>query len=150
MNFDEETLASLAADIWSSMLGLELEPSNGHMADLGHSATITGCVQITGDWSGAVTVRCPTDLAKKFAGAMFAAEPGELAADEVRDALGELTNMTGGSVKGLVPGECQLGIPAVAEGLDYSLTVPRGQAVCTVEFEHEGEPLEVIVYTMAA
>lgn len=149
VEFDQETLSSLAGDIWSSMLGLELAPG-APLGEHGAEPMITGCVQITGTWSGAVTVRCPTNLARKFAGAMFATAPDELEPDEVLDALGELTNMTGGSVKGLVPGDCQLGIPAVAEGLNYSLSVPRGEAICAVDLEHEGEPVEVVVYKTAA
>ncbi len=149
MQFDEPTLAQLASDIWSSMLGIELAAGNGAMATLGTDRTLTGCVQITGDWAGAVTVRCPTSLARRFAGVMFDCEPDALAADEVLDALGELTNMTGGSVKGLVEGSCQLGIPAVAEGQDYALVIPRGRRVATVGLEHDGEPLEIVVYETA-
>lgn len=150
MEFEQDTISALASDIWSSMLGIDLFPGNGAMETLGHDRTLTGIVQITGDWAGAVTIRCPTAVAKAFAGAMFGCEGDDLGMDEVRDAIGELCNMTGGSVKGLVPGECQLGIPAVAEGIDYSLTVPRGQAVVNVGFEYEGEPVEIVVYETAA
>lgn len=149
MQLDEPTLARLAGDIWSSMLGIELAEGNGALARLGADPTFTGCVQITGDWAGAVTVRCPTALARQFAAVMFGCEPDTLAADEVADAVGELTNMTGGSVKGLVTGTCQLGIPAVAEGREYALVIPRGRRVVTVGFEHEGEPLEIVVYETA-
>jgi chemotaxis protein CheX len=149
MEFDVDSLTAMAADIWSSMLGLELLPGNGAMASLHDAATMTACVQITGEWSGAVTVCCPTTLARSFAGAMFACGPDDLAADEVRDALGELTNMTGGSIKGLVPGDCQLGIPAVAEGMDYSLTIPRGAQAAEIEFEYEGQALQIKVFQTA-
>ena len=128
------------------MLGIELADANGALAHLGEDRTLTGCVQITGDWAGAVTVRCPTTLAHTFASVMFDCPVDTLGVDEVRDALGELTNMTGGSVKGLVPGSCQLGIPAVAEGLDYTLVIPKGRKVATVNFEHEGDALEIVVY----
>lgn len=146
MEFDESSLSELTSEIWTSMLGIDLAPANGHMDSLGHDRTLTGIVQITGDWSGAITVRCPTELASTFASAMFAADPASLELDEVRDALGELTNMTGGSVKGMLPGQCQLGIPAVAEGVDYTLAIPRGHPVCTLGFEYEGRPLEVVIY----
>lgn len=149
MQFDESTLAQLANDIWGSMLGIELADGNGAMASLGADRTLTGCVQITGDWAGAVTLRCPTSLARSFASIMFDCDPDSLTADEVLDALGELTNMTGGSVKGLVTGTCQLGIPAVAEGREYALVIPRGRRVATVGLEHDGEPLEIVVYETA-
>ena len=146
MDFDVDGLSAMAADIWSSMLGIELAPGNGAMASLGDTNTMTACVQIGGDWTGAVTVQCPTTLAKQFAGAMFACGPDELELDEVRDALGELTNMTGGSIKGMLPGDCQLSIPAVAEGNDSSLSIPKGVEAARVDFEVEGQPLEILVF----
>jgi CheY-specific phosphatase CheX len=149
MQFDESMLAQLASDIWSSMLGIERADGNGALARLGVDRTLTGCVQITGDWAGAVTLRCPTSLARSFASIMFDCDPDSLGSDEVFDALGELTNMTGGTVKGLVNGTCQLGIPAVAEGREYALVIPRGRRVVTLGFEHEGEPIEIVVYETA-
>jgi chemotaxis protein CheX len=149
MEFDIEGLEAMTSDIWSSMLGVELQPGNGAMALLGSSPTMIGCVNINGDWAGAVTVACSTELAKKFAGAMFQCGPDDLAMDEVKDAMGELTNMTGGSVKGLVPGENQMGMPAVAEGEHLSLSVPKGAARAQLQFEYEGQPLEVMVYEVA-
>jgi chemotaxis protein CheX len=148
MDFSSVTLSPMAAEIWASMLGMDLVPHD-HASD-DAPRTMTGCVQITGDWAGAVTVRCGTDLAREFAGAMFACEPEDLGEDEVRDALGELTNMTGGSVKSLVPGECHLGIPAVAEGLDYTLDIPRARQVCRMGFEHDGRAIQIVVWEMAA
>lgn len=146
MEFDLDALSAMAAEIWESMLGIELTPVGEPEAASTGERTLTGCVQITGEWAGAVTVKCPTALARVFAAAMFMSEPDGLDLDEVFDAFGELTNMTGGSVKGMVPGDCQLGIPAVAEGLDYSLTLPRGVAVAAVGFRHAGQPLEIVVY----
>src|ERR1700709_458132 len=114
MEIDAGTLSALATDIWSSMLGIELEPASG-VIELSGERTLTGCVQITGGWAGAVTIRSATAAAARFAAVMFGCEADSLSDEEVRDALGELTNMMAGSVKGMVPEECQLGIPAVAD-----------------------------------
>lgn len=149
MDFPAETLSPLAAEIWSSMLGIDLDPIDGAKPDFDHQKTMTGCVQVSGDWSGAITVRCPSETARSFAAVMFGCEPDDLPIEEVRDALGELTNMTGGSIKGLVPGSCQLSIPTVTEGIEYSFSIPRSNEVCSVGFEYEGEPLEVVVYEVA-
>ena len=150
MELDCDSLSALAADIFTSMLGFELEPGNGAMGMLGKSATMTACVQIAGDWPGAVTVSCPTQLAKEFAGAMFGCDGNDLDLEDVMDALGELTNMTGGSVKGLVPGDNELGIPTVAEGERFSMTVPHASEVARLEFEYGGLPLAILVFKVAA
>ena len=149
MEIDTGTLHELASDIWSSMLGIPLETGSPGIGSLGTERALTGCVQITGGWAGAVTVRCSTASAGRFAAVMFGCDPETLADEEVRDALGELTNMLAGSVKGLVPDECQLGIPAVADGLDYMLFVPKGKVLTNCDLTHEGQPLEIVVYELA-
>ena len=145
MELDTTTLGELAANVWESMLGMELVPGMGEpLADAGR--TMTGCVQITGDWHGAVTVRCSAEVAGAFAETMFGCPAADLSVEEIRDALGELSNMTAGSVKGILEGSCHLGIPAVAEGLDYLLTVPKAKEISTAHFMVLGGTLEIAVF----
>ena len=59
--------------------------------------------------------------------------------EDVQDALGELTNITAGHIKGLVPGTCQLALPSVVEGADYSVRIPGTHAVTRLVFEWLGE-----------
>jgi chemotaxis protein CheX len=148
VQFDHDTIASLATDIWSSMLGIDLASGGSHDRD-GQVHTFTACVQITGDWAGAVTLSCELAAANHFAATMFGMEPDELASDEVRDALGELCNMTAGGIKGLIDGACQLGIPAVAEGTSYEFTIPKGKITCAVDMSFEGSPVVVSIYETA-
>src|SRR3978361_1253536 len=145
MEIGPGTLSALTTDIWSSMLGIDLAPGSGVVGELGGERTLTGCVQITGGWAGAVTIRRATALAARFAAVMFGCEADTLSDEEVRDALGELTNMLAGSVKGMVPEECQLGIPAVADGLDYMLFVPKGKVLTRSELEYQSDAVEVLV-----
>ena len=65
--------------------------------------TVTGCVHVSGEWTGSVFLSCDLEVAAAAAEAMFAADPGSLSTDEVSDALGELTNMVGGNIKSLLP-----------------------------------------------
>lgn len=124
MIVNDDDLYSMAESVWQSMLGLDIERSDGATAKIGDRA-VTACVQITGDWEGAVTVQCDMSLAQQIAAAMFAMEIDELSDDEIRDALGEVANMTGGNVKGLAPGENQLAIPSVVVGDEDALRIPN-------------------------
>jgi CheY-specific phosphatase CheX len=56
----------------------------------------------------------------------------------MQDALGEITNMTGGNIKALLPGACHLSLPAVVEGTSYTIRVPSTRIVTRVPFECEG------------
>jgi chemotaxis protein CheX len=146
MHFTDNDIFQLVEGIWSSMLDLQVKQDDDAAGADGTRPFMTGCVQISGGWEGAVTLECSAVLATRAAELMFAMEPGEASEDEVRDALGELTNMTGGNIKSLVPGPSTLSLPAVTEGTEYLVLVPGTEVVTRVGFACEGEPMLVTIF----
>jgi chemotaxis protein CheX len=129
-------------EIWAGMLQIELTPTQDSGA--GHSG-IGACVQITGAWEGAVRVDCSRGLAQLATARFLGVSPDEVAIDQMRDAMGELANMSAGSVKPLLPPPCQLSLPAVADGANYNFTVPNGEVVVKSDFQYEGEPMRLTI-----
>ena len=68
---------------------------------------------------------------------------GVIEAQQVQDAMGELTNMTGGNVKALLPEGCRLSLPTVVEGSAYTARVPGSELVTSVGFKCQGSPVVV-------
>ncbi len=143
MTFEDADIATIADQVFAIMLGLECAPFGD--ARPGGLETVVGCVQVTGAWHGAVTLDCSAQLARAAAAAMFEAAPDELTSAEVHDAVGELANMTGGNVKNLVPGACQLSLPAVAQGTDFRMSIPGSVVRNQVDFLCAAQPLRVTV-----
>ncbi len=139
MDLTQVDLHQIAADIWAAILGLELKPNPAVDTHEPGERIVTGNVQITGDWSGAVTVQCSERLARHAAALMFGMDDAEVAEDEVTDTMGELANMTGGNVKSLLTGSCQLSLPSVTSGIDYTLVIPGASPVDRVVSECDGE-----------
>ncbi|HET9772487.1 MAG TPA: chemotaxis protein CheX [Acidimicrobiia bacterium] len=140
----EPELTEITERVWASLVEVPLVPRQpGQPGPAGGSRTFTGCVQITGAWEGAVTVHCSEALAKALTAAMFMVDPADTTAEEVTDALGELANMVGGNVKALLPEPCRISLPAVADGMDYRLSVPGARPVTAVTWTCDGEPLMV-------
>src|SRR5579884_3701252 len=123
-----EDVAQLTNEIWTTMLGLEVRP-NGAAGDPGQRRHVSACVQISGAWSGAVRLVCSSDLARLAAARFLAVEPVEVNDEQIRDALGELTNMSAGSVKALLPKPSHLSLPSVADGTDYRITIPGSEMI---------------------
>ena len=140
-------ITSIAQDVWSSFLMLELEPHPlGTDAPALDGRTMTGTVHVSGEWEGSVFLQVPCDLARACAEAMFAADPGSLSGDEVCDALGELTNMVGGNIKSLLPAPSKLSIPSVAEGESYTVRVPGAVLLEKVALVCVAGPLHISVW----
>lgn len=140
----DDDLFALAETVWESMLGLSLTRDDEQDGKIGEN-TVTSCVQIMGDWEGAVTVACSPNLANKLASAMFQMEPDEISDAEVRDAMGEIANMTGGNVKGMAPGTNTLALPTVTEGEQGALSIARTTLLNRVVASSEGEPVLITV-----
>lgn len=141
---DDVVLAT--EDVWLSVLNMAPHRS----ADAGPEPelSLVGVVQITGWWTGAVTIQVPSGLAGRLAGAMFRLTDREPGLDEQVDALGEITNMIGGQLKGLLDGPCQLSLPAVVAGGGYRIRMPGGRTMHEVPFDCEQHRFVVSVVSM--
>jgi chemotaxis protein CheX len=117
-------LNEIAERVWSMVLGLKLlpvacDPGRPEARDF-----VLGKVTISGNWRGSVTLGCSPSVARRAAAAMFGKEPAETDPGEIRDALGELTNMVGGNFKTLLKGDCRLSVPNVLDTVPYGEVVP--------------------------
>jgi chemotaxis protein CheX len=128
--------------IWSTLVDVPLEPGGGTGGS--EESMVTGIVNIDGAWRGAVFVQCPLALASLLTAAMFQGDEAPTL-DDVRDALGELTNMVAGNVKALLPEPSSISLPTVAFGSNYQISVVGTRVVATVPFTSDSDLLIVSV-----
>jgi chemotaxis protein CheX len=141
----DEQIVGITQDVWSSFTGKGVGSAPERVALEAGDVTV-GRVAVTGRWQGWVLLACPTRLARAAAAAMFDLPAEKLTDDEVADAVGELTNMIGGNIKGLLPGPSHLSMPAVTVGTTSSVPVPHAVLVSTVSLLCEGLPLTVSLW----
>ncbi len=142
---DDTTIRDVAETIWTTVLGLGIEPAELPPAG-SDSHYFTGCVHLTGAWEGAVSVHFSEDLARRVSSLIFEIDPTSATEEDIQDSVGELSNMTGGNLKSLLPPPCHLTLPTVTHGTDYSQTVPGGRLVNQIAFDCDGEPLVVSLF----
>ncbi len=145
MSITHDELREIAASIWMTQLSLEAEEAAVAEVEATLAGGMTGTVQIAGSWNGAVQLRCGQRLVVAAAALMFAQPAEQLTTADLRDALGELTNMTAGNVKACLGHEASISLPTVVDGSDYGVTVPGAEVLEEVAFLLAGEPLLVTV-----
>lgn len=138
-----DDICRLVQDIWLTLLSLDYPPTPMESAAASDDNFLTGCVQIVGAWEGAVALRCSAKLGRQAAALMLGSDAPS--SDDIRDAVAELTNITAGNFKSLLPGPCEISLPSVVEGKDYRLTIPGTSLVNQVLLGWQGEPLEIMV-----
>jgi chemotaxis protein CheX len=79
--------------------------------------------------------------ARDIAACMFQMESADISPDEIADAFGEIANMVGGGVKGMVGVQTALSLPQVV--LDAkALVSPEAHQRTVINAVWKGEPIE--------
>ena len=142
MKLDPSDLREVIETVWVAALGLDVIGPEGSIPPPAQGS-FCGCVQITGAFGGAVMVSLSERLARRAASAMLDTPPGAVTAEDIRDALGEIANMTGGNVKALLPGPSQLSLPSVVSGTAFNVSTPGAVIVQEIAFQVMGERILV-------
>ena len=146
MNARPEELRAIVHNIWRSLLGLEAQDlEQPRVREPGESG-MTGCVHVTGDWEGSVVLACPMRLVQRAAAAMFDLPVPDVGAEEMQDAMAELTNIAAGNIKSLLGGNSQASLPTLVDGKDYRLIVLDSHPLVELAFESEATGFELRLF----
>ncbi len=137
-------ISQFVTDIWSTFLNMQVTPTDKPFKPEGKENTLAGCVQITGEWQGTVTLYAPKDLGRKIAASMYALDESEIDEQMVQDVMGEITNMITGNIKSLLPTPSSISLPSVAV-TDYDLHHPGSEPVTAVNFVSGSLPFLVVM-----
>jgi hypothetical protein len=145
MRISEQDISGVTEVVWGSMLELDVRPCPMWASDVEDSRLVAS-VAIRGAWSGTVELACPPALVREAAAVVFGIAPEEASGAQLREAIAELTNMTAGNLKALLPEPCELGLPAVADE-DGAAEGSPGDAGTVTEagFSCQGHPFFVRV-----
>lgn len=137
MHLSSDDVAQIVQEVWSSMLGLDVEPVEVPVEHTGPA--VAGSVGVSGATDCLISMEMGEDAAKLVGATMFGMSADEISDDDVSDAVGELTNMIGGNIKSLLPEPSTLSLPVVAHGKIPTLKVVGGRSLlnqCFVSGEH--------------
>ncbi len=141
----EKEICQVTKNIWTGMFGISVEKSAGKVESYFSDSSLSACVYIVGGWEGAVTVQCSVELIRRVATIMFSVGLEQITDEHTFDAMAELTNMTGGNLKALMPEPCVLSLPILVEKTNGRLRVSGSRQLHQVGFQHEGKGLLVTV-----
>lgn len=133
-------LREIVGNVWASLIGTPPDAADDAAVT---GPTVTAAVHLTGPFDASVVVTMTEALARKVTAAMLFMGEDELEEDDVRDAVGEVANLTGGNVKAALGVSCSMSLPSVAFGSDVRLSVPGATLREAVGATVDGEPLQV-------
>jgi chemotaxis protein CheX len=141
-----DDLEVITREVWTSFLDGDPSGLVARTEEL-TGDTITGCVYLSGAYTGSIMLRCSPPAARDAAAALYSIAPADVTQSEVIDAIGEIANMVGGNVKSMLPGPSLLSLPSVVQG---QLSVPGAQVVREVQLVWRMQPLAVSLWQQAS
>lgn len=138
------------ADVFSTMLGLEVEPCPAH-ADKENPSTNDGVmafVGITGPWVGNGIISCGAECACRLCAAFLMTEAAAVT-EEVLDAVGEIANMVVGNFKTAAEalvGSLGLTVPTVIYGRNFTSRNVGNNEWLVMPFKCGDDVLEVRIW----
>lgn len=141
----QEEIVVIAQSVLGTMLHIEAMPEQQLSEVSGTDATFTGCVQISGNWQGAVLVQGTSQLERILASVFFELPEADVTEADIRDAIAEITNMIGGNIKGQVPSPSYLSIPSVTVGSDFNFHLAGATVLSLAVLDCHGEPLRIVL-----
>jgi hypothetical protein len=110
LGLEQGDLRGLVDDIWGSLF----DPPPFDVEDLDPAGeSVTGYVDIFGGWEGRVLVSTTDAGAREIAARLLDLPPSAVEPADLADAIGELANIVGGSVKSCLVAHASLSLPSV-------------------------------------
>jgi len=133
----QDKMISAAREIFSSMVMMDISVTEilteyGPLKD-----TITGMIGLTGTHKGVVAVHVPYSVAMAITSSFLMMDVDEINED-VHDAVGEVANMIGGSVKNILSEkgyDIDLSLPSTISGSQYTFQSDKDFEKVIVNFD---------------
>lgn len=123
MNFSDKVIAA-TSEVFETMIMMDLTPGEPiEDAKMVWPRNVSGIMGLTGDFRGMLGIHCPTEVALAITSALLGMDLDEIDED-VKDAIGEVTNMVSGGIKTLLAEEgtdLDVSIPTLISGESYKV-----------------------------
>ena len=142
-----EFVRAAAADVFSTMLGLEIGNEAGYTDQSAPTVSdgVLAFVGIAGTWTGAGVISCSAAFACRICNQLLMTEATSVN-EEVLDAVGEVANMIIGNFKTMIEevlGPLGLSIPTVIYGRNFTSRSLGSNTWVVVPFMCDGERIEI-------
>ena len=147
MTLTSDIVTEIISDTFEMIAGISVKATDTAMSVDKSTCYITGCIQyIQGTWHGATLMQIPGLLAKQLGALMFEGDADAQVSDaEVRDAVGEITNIVAGNFRRVMPEGASMSLPTVVEGIQYSFNIMEAKLTFEQNYDCLGQTFRLCV-----
>jgi CheY-specific phosphatase CheX len=139
-----ESQIDVTRQVFATMAGIEVYPSGEALSKT--TPTIESALRYLVVCKGSITLEASTSVAFAFAERMMSIPTPTCCDDDVKDAMGELINMIGGNLKGLLPVDTELSTPVVYDDSSSEMAHSHLIRLSVLNFDCEFGPFRLSLY----
>lgn len=143
-----ESTGDTVIELFDVMLEMPVEPVEDAELPASGEDRILGQISFAGQVKGSLEFMVGTEFAFVLAGSMLGMESDEIGEEEVRDVIGEISNIVAGNLKAAFNDSgltCKISPPSITYGTDFSTEIANMDRYERYCFEHDGNRIFVEV-----
>ena len=137
---DNIVINNLLNNCWHDTTGIIIEPTNFDELT-NHEDLFIASIVFTGDENGSLSIAMSERMAKIIAKNMFGESIDSISFDDIKDCIGELSNVIAGNLKTDFFCENKLSKPVVTQGNDSMISIFIRQ---TSSFQVQKQPVKLL------
>ncbi len=140
MQVDANQVLSHSRDLWSTQLGLNIQPETAQ-ENTPDENVLCSFINVSGSWQGAILLECSESVVRHAAAMLFDVEGDSPSEEDVEDALCELTVMLGKKILPLLPEASKLSRPSFVGDPEARFSDMNG--LSEFKLNCEGRPVRI-------
>jgi chemotaxis protein CheX len=142
MHVDEQQILSLSQRLWNDHFGLNIGPLQEPGPE-SNERTWSSCINISGEWQGALVLECPESIVRHAAAMLFATDGEETTTEDIEDALKELSVLIGKQMRQVLPEATKLSRPSIVSDPDRKEILESLRELTDMQLSCEGRPIRI-------
>ncbi len=111
----------------------------------GVKGDVTGIIGLSNDHiKGSMAITFPEELGKEVVANMLAIAPEDISEEELKDGLGEITNMVAGDLNNRIGNIFKLSLPSVITGKDHLVSLTHNDTPIVFKFFALDKPFHLL------
>lgn len=134
-HFLKTTIESIKS-VFNIMVGINVEDKKVIISNKdGIRGDVTGIIGLSNDEiKGSMAITFPKELGKMVVANMLAIEPKDVTEEEIKDGLGEITNMVAGDLNNRIGNIFRLSLPSVITGDNHLVSLKHDKPPVVFKF----------------
>jgi len=141
-----EHIFEATKSVFDMMAGLDIKKDQVFICNIDKvKGDITGIIGLSNDnTKGSIAISFPEELGKLVVANMLSMESDQISEEDLKDGIGEITNMVAGDLNNRIGNIFKLSLPSVITGKGHLVSLPHNNTPILFKFLIQDQPFYLL------